>query len=217
MNQDYYNKHKLVNAISKIFECISVGIFWIGFCIPIITIGASTTALYYTITKTVRHDRGYVWQEFWGSFKSNFKQSTVIWMIMLMIYAIVAFDYYVLYSLSNGTGAFQVFVVVFIIVTMLLVMWSLYVFPYVARFSNSTKAILKNSLMMMHLNLQWSILLLVLFVIEIGMALLLPISIVLLAGAYMLLNSLIMERIFRKHMSSEDLELEDERNRKYYN
>lgn len=217
MSQDYYKKHKFMNAINKIFECISVGMFWIGFCIPIFTIGASTTALYYTINKTVRHDRGYVWQQFWGSFKANFKQATKIWLFMLLIYAIVACDYYVLYSLTYKTDTFQIFLMIFVIATILLVTWSLYVFPYIARFSNSGKAILKNSLLMMHLNLQWSILLFILFVLEIGLALMVPISVVLLAGVYMLINSFILERIFCKHMTPEDLKLEAERNCVYYN
>ena len=51
-------------------------------CIPIVTIGASITAMHYVMLKLVRGEDGYIVKDFFKSFKQNFKQSTIIWLIM---------------------------------------------------------------------------------------------------------------------------------------
>ena len=75
---------------------------WFMCCIPVFTIGAATTALYYTVNKSIKNDRGYASSEFFSAFKSNFKQSTVIWLIFLAIYALLGFDYYVMKSYADA-------------------------------------------------------------------------------------------------------------------
>ena len=61
----------LFEGMAYIINIIYVSVLWILFSIPIITIGASSTALYYTVTKVIRHGRSYIFREFWQSFKSN--------------------------------------------------------------------------------------------------------------------------------------------------
>ena len=92
----------------------------------------------------------------------------------------------------------------------LVTMWVTYVFPYMARFENHTKAVLKNSAIIMIANLPWSILLLVLFVISAGLFLLIPMFGMFAPALYVAFANLILERIFRKYMSEEDLESEKE-------
>ena len=79
----------LFEGMAYIINIIYVSVLWILFSIPIITIGASSTALYYTVTKVIRHGRSYIFREFWQSFKSNFKQSTAVWLIYLVMMGIL--------------------------------------------------------------------------------------------------------------------------------
>ena len=67
----------LFEGMAYIINIIYVSVLWILFSIPIITIGASSTALYYTVTKVIRHGRSYIFREFWQSFKSNLKPKQV--------------------------------------------------------------------------------------------------------------------------------------------
>jgi uncharacterized membrane protein YesL len=53
-------------------------------CLPIITAGASITAMHYVMLKMVRNQEGYIWKDFWKSFKENFGQATAIWSILLV-------------------------------------------------------------------------------------------------------------------------------------
>ena len=79
-------------------DIITLHFLWILCSLPIITIGASTTALYYSCMKRIRTKEGYPLKNFFSSFKINFKQSTLIW-IGLMIIGFVFF-----YRLSNCHG-----------------------------------------------------------------------------------------------------------------
>ena len=62
----------VMRALSKIFDMGFLTLIYLVFCIPIVTIGAATTSLYYVSAKVIRHNRIYVCREFWISFKINF-------------------------------------------------------------------------------------------------------------------------------------------------
>ena len=213
---DIFNyDNKLMQGLDKFFNVCYLSIVWLLACIPIITISAANTALYYTANKVLKHNRGYVWKEFWGAFRANFKQSTIVWLVTLGLALLMCFDTYVMWKFAAagyGIGKIYIF---FTIVLAFVIMWAVYVFPYIGRFANTTKAIMKNALLLAFAHLPKTLLVFAMFV---GCAVLLYLFgflIVLLPGLYMWIKSYIMEGIFRKYMSEEDRESEDERNREY--
>lgn len=200
----------LMQALSKLFDCICLAILWIICCVPIFTVGASTTALYYSYNKAIRQKRSYAIKEFFHGFKMNFKQSTVVWLIVLLLYVVAIFDLMILRGMSSSAGFIKVILLFVLAMLVFLTMWVTYVFPYLARFENHTKAVMKNSAIIMIANLPWSILLLVLFVIAAGLLLLIPMFGIFAPALYVAFANLILERIFRKYMTEEDLESEKE-------
>ena len=74
----------IFRGVAKILETIGVSILWFLLCIPIVTAGASTTALYYVANKTIKHGRGYAIRGFISAFIKNFKQSTIVWLFFLV-------------------------------------------------------------------------------------------------------------------------------------
>ena len=56
------------SIMGKIFDMMVISVVYILICIPIITIGPATTALYYVVVKLIRRERGYVFSEFFKSF-----------------------------------------------------------------------------------------------------------------------------------------------------
>ena len=61
-------------------------------CLPVVTIGASLTAMHYVLLKMVRNEESYIVRSFFKSFKQNFKQATVIWLIILLFLVIFGAD-----------------------------------------------------------------------------------------------------------------------------
>ena len=73
--------NKVFEFINRMVDTIFVALLWVVFSLPIITIGASTTAFYETVHKVLCQNKGYVWRTFWNTFRSNFKRSTIVWLI----------------------------------------------------------------------------------------------------------------------------------------
>lgn len=63
-------------------------------CIPVITIGASFTALHYTALKLVRHEDAGVAKLFFRSFKENLKPGIGASFIMIIVGGFLGFDLY---------------------------------------------------------------------------------------------------------------------------
>lgn len=66
--------------ISKTIDMIVLSALWFVCCLPVVTIGASTTALYYSTVKAIRKNRGYAEKNFFHAFKTNFKSGTLMWL-----------------------------------------------------------------------------------------------------------------------------------------
>ena len=66
-------------ALTKMADLIIVNLLAFFCCLPIITVGASMTALHYVVLKIVRDEECYIVKSFFKSFKENFKQATVIY------------------------------------------------------------------------------------------------------------------------------------------
>ena len=71
--------------IGKFWDVLILNVLWLVCSIPIVTIGASTTAMYYVTLKLARDEDGYTIRSFFKSFKENFRQATVIWLIFLAV------------------------------------------------------------------------------------------------------------------------------------
>ena len=215
---DFFNvDNKFFQGLGKIIDVICLSAFWFFLCIPIVTAGAATTALYYTVNKVIRNNRSYIGREFWHAFKTNLRQSTIVWLILLLLYAIMGFDCYVMYQYAKAGVALGKIYIVFAVLMMFATMWAIYLFPYIARFENQTKMILKNAALIALGNLWKTLLLFVLLLAAAFAVYIFPPAVFIIPCVYMLLANFILEKISQKYMSPEDLEAEKERNMEYFN
>ena len=61
----------LLAFLNKTGQLIALSVLWLLCCIPVITIPAATTALYYAVCKSIRFDTGSAVKEFIRSFRAN--------------------------------------------------------------------------------------------------------------------------------------------------
>ncbi|WP_349944776.1 DUF624 domain-containing protein [Lacrimispora sp. BS-2] len=135
--------------IGKFGDLIILNILWLICSIPIFTIGASTTAVYYVTLKLARDDDGYTIRSFFKSFKENFKQSTAIWLILLAVGMILGVDMYFFTRLYTGSGSLRtVMVTVFLAMALIYAAIFTYIFPLQARFFNTVKRTFFNAFFM---------------------------------------------------------------------
>ena len=152
----------IVRALSKICDMVCLNILWLICSIPIVTIGASTAALYSIMLKFVRNEEGYIFRGFFKAFKENFKQSTIIWLILLVLGIIWGIDFRLL-GYFPGTIQF-VLRVIFTLIGFVMLSILIYVFPLTARYVNPVKATFKNALILTVAKLPYTLLMVVILV-----------------------------------------------------
>ena len=141
---------RFTQLLLKLCYACYMNLLWFICSIPIFTIGAATTALYYASLKIVRDEDSHVATMFFRSFKKNFRQATVIWLILLAIGLFLGADGYILYHLrlsSSGTIAVIWTLILAIVIAAAIVYFIIlfYVFPLLASVENNSREMLKNS------------------------------------------------------------------------
>lgn len=174
MSNIFNYNNKLFSAFDKVINIFCLSLIWFMACIPVFTIGASCTALYYAVNKVIRHGRGYIWKEFWSSFRSNFKQATVIWLIFLLIGLVMGADWFIMFQFMKAGAAWGKAFVIFVVMLVFEIAIWLYVYPNIARFENTNKAIVKNAALMSFAHLPKTILMLVILLVIAFLVYLIP-------------------------------------------
>ena len=136
----------LINFLNKVADLMCLNILTMICCIPIITAGASLTAMHYMALKIVRNEECYITRGFFKSFKENFKQATIIWLILLLVVVILVGDVYII--MKSGIEFHMVLRVVIMAAAVLVAFTATFVFPVLAKFENSVKGTIKNAFLM---------------------------------------------------------------------
>lgn len=203
--------NKFFQFMGKVADCMILNMLWVLSSLPIFTIGASTTALYYTVVKVIRNDMGNVGKEYWHSFRDNFKQATLIWCLIFLLCGILVLDCIILYTILEAASILKWLLVASLVVLACVVIWAQYCFSYLARFSDTAKTILKNTIYIALSNLVQSIWILAIFIGSIWL-LLRPLGLLLLLffpTVGMLTNSFILEKIYQKYLPADEDEKSD--------
>lgn len=151
--------NKFFTFMGHVADLVILNILFIVCCIPIVTIGASFTAMYYVTLKIVRGEEAYIVRSFFKSFKENFKQATIIHVIMLVAGIILFCD---LRITVNMTGTLSnVLYCILIAFSLLYAILLLYIYPVLAKFYNSIKNTFNNAFLMSIRHLPYTVLMLV--------------------------------------------------------
>lgn len=135
----------IMSFLSKVADLFILNALTLIFSIPLVTIGAATTAAHFAALK-IHRDEGHVFRNFWKSFKQNLKQSTGIWLIFVA-YCFLAITSFNIASQMGGKMAaiIQGVVMATLILTAFLYSW---VMPLQSKFFNTIRATFKNAFYM---------------------------------------------------------------------
>ena len=135
----------VMRVLNRVADLMILNIVVLFFVIVPFTGGAAITGMHYIVLKMVRDEETYVVRGFWKSFKQNFKQATILWIMVMVITAILVVDFVFLYN--NGQMLPRFYTYLMIGLTMILYMFYQFLFPLQARFDNTIKNTLKNTVM----------------------------------------------------------------------
>ena len=136
-----------INICDKIFDVMALGFLWILCSLPIVTIGASTSALYYAMVKCVKKGDGYIAREFFRSFRLNLMSGCFIWILVVAATFAMHLNIGILMKETDGyVGLF--FICVYALTSVFILAVSCYVFPALARFDMSSGWLIKLAMYM---------------------------------------------------------------------
>ena len=188
----------LYKTMSAIFDILMIGILWFVASLPIVTIGAATTAAYYAMAKVVRFKAGYFFKEFWRSVKTNFKQSLFFSLIFAGVIVVLVLDIY--YVWNNRSKLNDSLFIILTGVSFLFLSCVIYFFPFLSRFTKRNMELFKMSAFAAFRFLPITILILAVFILMIIGIYLMPWGIVVFPGFFMYLMTYPMEFVMRRFM-----------------
>ena len=162
----------LMQVLNKVADLLWLNILTLICCIPIVTAGASLTAMNYMALKIVRNEECYITKGFFKSFKQNFKQATAIWLLFLLAVLVLAGDFYIV---KNSGIEFNIVIKVVIgIVALILTFTWMFVFPVLAKFDNTVIRTIKNAFVMSILQFPKTLLMIVIYALPSVIGILVP-------------------------------------------
>lgn len=131
--------NKLFNAdnpfnrfMSRVFDIITVNLLWLLLSLPVITIGASSIALYTMTLRMVRDEEGSLVKGFFKAFRDNFRQSIPVTIIFFILYGLAFFNLYTALGSGNVVPVGASIAVILVITGI----W-VWIIPLIARYENT--------------------------------------------------------------------------------
>lgn len=146
MSNFFNPDNPVTRFLSLLCDLIMLNILFIITSIPLFTIGCSISSLYNVTLKIIRKENPTIIKSYFKAFKSNFKQATIIWIpsaiLLLFFFAEIRIIYTVIDPKYTNLQI-PVLVMIYALVSVLV-----YAFPMLSLYNNTTKQILKNSLLL---------------------------------------------------------------------
>ncbi len=191
----------LVNFLNKVADILILGVVFMIACIPVITAGAAFTAAYYMGFKMVKNEETYIIKGFFKAFKDNFKQATIIWIFVLLLFGVIMADYRII--LYSGVAFASWIRIAMVSVSLVAALGVVFLFPLQARFQNTVKHTIKNAFLMALSHLPSAILLILIYAVPYFLLWLVPqifpLVFLLGFGGIFYFKSFVLLRVFRKY------------------
>lgn len=146
----------IMRFMNRVGDLLIMNMLMIVCCIPIVTIGAACTAMHYVLLKMVRDEEGYLVKGFFKSFVQNFKQATLIWLMMLLVIVVYILDV-IIFSHSDIQFP-RALIIAFLALGIIMLLIAMYVFPLLARFDNTIRNTLRNAVILAFANMPKTVL-----------------------------------------------------------
>lgn len=186
------------NFIGKLADMVILSCLWLLTSLPVLTIGASTAALYAIAKELADNQEGYLIRQFFQAFKENLKQGTRVGTVVLLSGIIMAGDLFLACHMSGTWGKILFWALISLFIVYLLTLTIL--FPLMVRYQTGMKQLLAAAFVIAFRQLGWTLFMAVSTVclISIGLFVLAP-FLFLAPGLIAYLHSKILNFIFKEN------------------
>ena len=195
----------LVRGLTKIGDCICLSVLWIVFSLPVVTMGASSAALYKAVYHCLRRDEAGLWKKFWEAFKENLKRSTIIWLVEMLVLALLTVDVFVFRSIKLAGDAMGDLYWAALIILGIALTWTVYLAAYSAKFNGKVWEVMRVSFLLMLFHPIKFMCVFIPLLAGAVFVLLAPFMLFLVPALLYWISSYSLEKVFLQHMRPEDI------------
>lgn len=146
MGQIFHPDSPVIRFLWKAADLIALNLVWLVCCIPIVTIGPSTTAMYCVARKIAKGEWPAIFKTFFKAFKDNFKQSLIVFLVLLVPICLVVV--YLVLSVSGALNGLALIKYLSYLAVVIIGCICTYVYPLMAHFDNTVGNTLKNAVLL---------------------------------------------------------------------
>lgn len=119
---------KLYNGLVTVADTVIVNLLLIAFSIPIVSAGAAVTGAHRALLQQAREEGSSPARAFWSGFRSTFWRSTLVWLVLLTLFTVSAWEIWAISRMNLGVAGNAVIVVVLTGIV-LLAGFAVWIFP----------------------------------------------------------------------------------------
>lgn len=191
--------------LAKGVDVVGLSLLWLLLCMPLVTIGPATAALYYTVVKTFRNTKDETFRMYLKSFKENLKLGIPVTLTGLPLAVFLAWGYNVM-SNHISTSAGVVMYMVYYILLLVPAGIYCYIFPLMGRFEFQMAPLFQTAFVMAFRHLPSTVVIVMLTVEMMIYTVEKWWPVFFTPVLTILLVSLFLERIFPKYLREEEIE-----------
>lgn len=185
----------------RLTDLLCLSLLWLVLSLPVITLGAATTALYDSAARCVRGGESQPYGRFFRTFRAEFKTAALTTVLWGGVAALLYLVYRALWSsIMAGSAQAAVLTMAYYVFLFLPLGCLCWLFPLLSRFTLSFGGLNRAALQFTISHLPSTVLLVLLSVGMLGLCARFWILILIAPCTLALLWSLPMERVFRKHL-----------------
>jgi uncharacterized membrane protein YesL len=133
---------RFMRFMEQLLDVLLLNLLWFAFCIPLVTIGASTVAAYRVALKMIDDEESHPAKSFLKAFKDNFRQGTALWILNAVALYALYIEWQIILKSPNPS---VFFVIIGILSSAFIFCTFVYAYPQTARYENKLRYILRNS------------------------------------------------------------------------
>ena len=198
----------IFRVLARIADLIILSILWTVTSVPVFTIGISTASLHYSIHKAILQDRGTISGEYFRSFKTNFRQATLSFLVLGAAEGVLIAECFITRYLQEQGSPIGKLWIVFLLLSVCTAVWIVYAAAYSARFEDPVKKTVLQAGAIALAHFDKNIPLTIGLVASIAIVRFFPPVIILVPGLYGRLACPVIEKIFAEFIPEVDTDHE---------
>ena len=163
MDKFFDSGNPVMRFLSRLVDLAILNIMTVIYAIPVVTAGASLTAMNYVLLHLYRRDETYVTRMFRKSFRDNLKQGIPLGLIVLFTAVITATDLWAMHA--SGSRMMTLMMIIITVIAGFLFVTFVYMFALQSRYENTVKGTIVNAFRLALANLPRTVLMMVIWII----------------------------------------------------